>query len=105
MALAKNVVSFTMLTDGIPVIYQGQEQHYNALGGSSTPYNREAIWLSGYNEEADLYVLLQMLNAARANAANQDSTYLTYQNYPIYTDSNVIAMRKGDMVMNMAHTP
>ncbi|EME82600.1 glycoside hydrolase family 13 protein [Pseudocercospora fijiensis CIRAD86] len=98
MALAKNVVTFTMLTDGIPVIYQGQEQHYNALGGSSTPYNREAVWLSGYNEDADLYVLLQLLNAARANAANQDSTYLTYQNYPIYTDSNVIAMRKGDMV-------
>lgn len=98
MALAKNVIVATMLSDGIPVIYNGQEQHYQAYGGQSTPYNREAIWLSGYNEDAELFVATQRLNAARKNAISDDSTYLTYQAYPIYQDGSTVATRKGKMV-------
>ncbi|KAI9767536.1 MAG: Alpha-amylase A type-3 [Geoglossum simile] len=41
MALAKNVIAFTILADGIPIIYQGQEHHFD---GSSDPANREALW-------------------------------------------------------------
>ncbi|KAK5123434.1 hypothetical protein LTR08_006449 [Meristemomyces frigidus] len=98
MALARNVITFTMLGDGVPIIYEGQEQHYNALGGSSDPYNREAIWFSKYNQTAPLYTLVATLNKIRKQASNDDSTYLTYQNYPIYTDTTTIAMRKGKMV-------
>ncbi|KAK4540157.1 hypothetical protein LTR36_009743 [Oleoguttula mirabilis] len=98
MALAQNVITFTLLADGIPIIYEGQEQHYNALGGNSDPYNREAVWLSDYNQEATLYELITTLNKIRKQAISDDSTYLTYQNYPIYTDTTTIAMRKGKMV-------
>ena len=49
---AKNVIAFTILQDGIPIIYVGQEQHYT---GGGVPYDREATWLSGYNTEATLY--------------------------------------------------
>jgi alpha-amylase len=97
MALAKNVIAFTMLTDGIPIIYQGQEQHYNALGGSSTPFNREALWLSGYNEDAELYQLVKTLNTIRRRAISDDATYLAYQNNAVWSDTNNIAMRKGSM--------
>lgn len=98
MALAKNLIVATMLMDGIPVIYQGQELHYQAYGGQSTPYNREAIWFSGYPSSGELHDVTRTLNAARKNAAADDSTYLTYQTYHIYTDDDVIAMRKGKMV-------
>ncbi|KAK5133489.1 hypothetical protein LTR08_007626 [Meristemomyces frigidus] len=98
MALARNVVTFTMLDDGLPIIYEGQEQHYNALGGSSDPYNREAMWFSLYDQTAPLYTLIATLNALRKQAASDDATYLTYQNYPIYTDTTTLAMRKGKMV-------
>lgn len=98
MSLARNVITYTMLADGIPIIYEGQEQHYNAEGGSTDPYNREAIWFSGYNTSAPLYELVTTLNAIRKQARTDDSTYLTYQNYPIYTDTTTIAMRKGKMV-------
>lgn len=97
-ALAKNVIAGTMLTDGIPVIYQGQELHYQAYGGQNTPFNREAIWLSGYPTDGELYAATKKFNAARKNAAADDPTYLTYQNYHFYTDDDVIAMRKGKMV-------
>lgn len=92
IALAKNAIAFTMLKDGIPVVYQGQEQHYD---GGAVPADREAIWLSGYPTSAPLYSWIATLNKIRAWAIAQDSSYLTYQAYPVYTDDNNIAMRKG----------
>lgn len=92
MALAKNAIAFTMLMDGIPIVYQGQEQHYD---GSGVPYNREALWLSGYNTTAELYTWVADLNAIRSWAISVNSTYLGYNAYPIHSDSNTIAMRKG----------
>ena len=59
--LAKNVLTWTILTDGIPIVYAGQEQHYNG----SAAANREATWLSGYNQNAPLYRLIASLNQIR----------------------------------------
>ncbi|KAL9062920.1 MAG: hypothetical protein Q9157_008535 [Trypethelium eluteriae] len=92
---AKNVLTYTILADGIPIIYEGQEQHYNSEGGSGVPYNREALWLSGYNTQATLYTTVAQLNQIRNHAIYIDSEYLTYQNWPIYTDTTTVAMRKG----------
>ncbi|KAB5522819.1 glycoside hydrolase family 13 protein [Coniochaeta sp. 2T2.1] len=91
-ALAKNAIAFTMLKDGIPVIYQGQEQHY---AGGDVPADREAIWYSGYSTSAALYTWIASLNKIRSWAIKQDTGYLSYQAYPVYSDSNTIAMRKG----------
>lgn len=98
LSAAKNVIAYTLLADGVPIIYQGQEQHYASVGGSEDPYNREALWLSGYNTDAELYRLVATLNAARKAAIADDESYLTYQNYPIYHDTTTIAMRKGKMI-------
>lgn len=92
LALAKNAIAFTMLKDGIPVVYQGQEQHF---AGGSVPADREALWSSGYDTSATLYAWIAALNKIRARAIAQDGGYLSYQAYPVYTDSNTIAMRKG----------
>ncbi|KAL9050866.1 MAG: hypothetical protein Q9162_006375 [Coniocarpon cinnabarinum] len=92
MALAQNVLAFTILADGIPIVYAGQEQHYE---GGNDPYNREATWLSSYSTTAPLYTHVAKLNQIRARAIAQNDTYLTYQNYPIYTDTSTLAMRKG----------
>ncbi|KAF2726302.1 glycoside hydrolase family 13 protein [Polychaeton citri CBS 116435] len=97
MAAATNVIAWTLLTDGIPVIYQGQEQHYNAEGGSSVPYNREALWFSDYNTGASLYTVTASLNKARKAAIADDGSYLTTLNKIISHDSNHIAMKKGKM--------
>lgn len=91
-SLAKNVIAYTILADGIPIIYEGQEQHY---AGGNDPENREAIWLSGYSTTAPLYALISALNRIRALAIARNSTYLSYQNYVIYSDSSTIAMRKA----------
>ncbi|KAL2125991.1 hypothetical protein VTI74DRAFT_2006 [Chaetomium olivicolor] len=91
-ALAKNAIAFTMLKDGIPMVYQGQEQHY---AGGATPSNREALWSSGHSTSSELYTWITKLNQIRSQAIAQDSGYITYNSYPIYSDSHTIAMRKG----------
>ncbi|KAL2835119.1 glycoside hydrolase superfamily [Aspergillus cavernicola] len=92
MSLAKNVAAFVILSDGIPIIYAGQEQHYS---GGSDPGNREATWLSGYPTTSELYTLIANTNAIRTRAIGQDEGYITYSNSPIYQDESTIAMRKG----------
>lgn len=92
MSLAKNAIGFTMLADGIPIIYQGQEQH---LSGDNVPDNRQAIWLTGYATSANLYPYITKLNKIRRQAINQDSSYVTSKAVPVYADSSAIVMRKG----------
>ncbi|KAI9737441.1 MAG: hypothetical protein M1834_009595 [Cirrosporium novae-zelandiae] len=92
MSLAKNVVAFTLLADGVPILYEGQEQH---LSGDSDPENREAIWLTDYDTSSTLYSFVASVNQIRNQAIYKASTYLTYNAYPIYSDSTTIAMRKG----------
>jgi alpha-amylase len=91
-SLAKNAAAFTILSDGIPIIYAGQEQHYS---GGADPANREAVWLSGYSTTSELYKLIARTNAIRNHAISRDPAYVTYKNNPIYTDPSTIAMRKG----------
>lgn len=76
MALAKNVAAFTILADGIPIIYAGQEQHY---AGGEDPANREATWLGKYNTESELYKLIAASNAIRNHAIFVDKEYVNYK--------------------------
>ncbi|KAJ6072642.1 hypothetical protein N7467_010727 [Penicillium canescens] len=92
MSLAKNAAAFTIMADGIPIIYAGQEQHYS---GGSDPNNREATWLSKYNTNSELYQLIAKANAIRNQAIYKSDKYTTYKNYPIYKDDTTLAMRKG----------
>ena len=91
-SLAKNALTFTLMWDGIPIVYAGQEQHY---AGYADPTNREATWLSGYDTEAELYVTTTALNAVRNRVIALDSGYTTYGIAPIYNDTDTVAFRKG----------
>ncbi|KAK8018381.1 alpha-amylase [Apiospora marii] len=98
MSLAKNAIAFTLLSDGIPILYQGQEQHY---AGGDTPNQREALWISGYNTQSELYQLVATLNQVRNHtmaASNAEAGYIKYQAWTVYSDSHSIAMRKGDVI-------
>ncbi|KAH8152050.1 uncharacterized protein LAJ45_04044 [Morchella importuna] len=100
-SLAKNVIAFNIMADGIPIIYEGQEHFYT---GASDPANREAIWFSGYDTTATLYTHVASLNQIRNRAIEvSGDTYLTYQAWVIYSDTNSLAIRKGDIVTVMTN--
>lgn len=93
MALAQNVVTYTILADGIPIIYAGQEQHYSG----DVNNDREATWLSGYNEQATLVLTIKSLNSVRRTAINVASpgAYSTAKSSFFYIDNHSVGIRKG----------
>jgi alpha-amylase len=93
VSMAKNIIAYTIMADGFPIMYQGQEQHFS---GATDPFNREAVWKSGYNTSTPLYTLTAKANEIRNHALFQDINWLTYQNSVIYSDSANVAMRKGN---------
>ncbi|RDW88123.1 hypothetical protein BP6252_00155 [Coleophoma cylindrospora] len=93
ISLTKNAIAFTMLQDGIPITYYGQEQHYS---GGAVPADREALWSSSYDTSATLYTWITALNEIRTHAISKQAAYLTYKAYPVYSDSSTIVMRKGN---------
>ena len=93
VSLIKNAIAFTMLADGIPIIYYGQEQEF---AGGSVPNNREAFWTSGYSTSSPLYSHISTLNKLRRQAISRSSTYATYQASTVYNDTSTIVMRKGN---------
>ena len=75
MSLVKHALALTIMSDGMPIIYTSQEQPSN---GSNDPYNREAIWLSGYNAQSAIYKLLAQANAIRSHTIYKDKRYANY---------------------------
>ncbi|KGO74133.1 Alpha-amylase, fungi [Penicillium italicum] len=92
MSMAKNILVFTMLYDGIPLIYQGQEQH---LSGNSVPVNREAIWLTKYDTNAELYQLITKLNRIRNHAAHLSPDYFDDSTHTIFQGGSELGFMKG----------
>lgn len=92
LALAKNALALTLLWDGIPIVYAGQEQHYAGYGD---PGNREATWLAAYSRQSELYNLLAAANQVRNRALEIDDGYATYGVDVVYSTQNVLAVRKG----------
>ncbi|KAF3398881.1 Alpha-amylase A type-3 [Talaromyces pinophilus] len=92
IALAKNALAFTILSDGIPKMYYGQEQH---LPGNYSPYNRQALWPTQYNTSTDLYNLTATLNKLRNHAISINDHYVTNWSSILYTDGSTYATRKG----------
>lgn len=80
------------MSDGVPMIYQGQEQHFN---GNVTPVNREPLWKSGYNTNSELYQFTALMNKLRKHAITVDSAYVNFVSQAIYSDDSTIALRKG----------
>lgn len=100
LALAENAIAFTILADGIPKMYYGQEQH---LTGNYSPYNRQPLWeatTTPYDTTADLYVLTSKLNKIRNHAIAVDSNYVTNTSTILHTDASTYVTRKG---VNGAH--
>ncbi|KAL5336430.1 glycoside hydrolase superfamily [Aspergillus crustosus] len=90
--LAKNAMAFNILSDGIPVVYQGQEQH---MKGEFSPYNRGPLWETRYNTHSPLYNTTAMLNKLRNHAISQDKDYISNHSQELYLDGSTYATRKG----------
>jgi len=65
VTLYKNALVYTLLSEGIPIVYYGTEQGYN---GCADPKDREPLWLSGYNTQHELYKFIEtIINYRKTN--------------------------------------
>jgi alpha-amylase len=74
--LLKNALAYVILARGIPILYYGTEQAY---AGGNDPANREDLWRSSFNTNADMYQAIKKLTAARKSAgglAGNDHVHL-----------------------------
>ncbi|KAF1850608.1 carbohydrate-binding module family 20 protein [Cucurbitaria berberidis CBS 394.84] len=87
--LLKNALAYVILSRGIPILYYGTEQGY---AGGADPANREDLWRSSFNTNADMYQAIKKLTAARKAAgglAGNDHTHL-------YVASNAYAWSRAN---------
>lgn len=95
-ALVKNAMTWTFVTDGVPILYYGQEQGYT---GSGDPNNREAMWISGYvTQGKPLITHATTLNQARKASINASSTFLTTAMKVLQSNANSISVKKDSML-------
>ncbi|KAJ3486824.1 hypothetical protein NLJ89_g11774 [Agrocybe chaxingu] len=88
-----NAMTFNFMSDGIPVVYYGQEQ---AFSGSADPFNREPLWPSEY-AKTDAYKLMATLNQFRNFLVN--TTDWVKQEAELLTTSPYgFALMKGSVI-------
>ncbi|OAG11761.1 alpha-amylase [Paraphaeosphaeria sporulosa] len=92
LSLVKNALTFTMLGDGIPIVYQGQEQNF---AGGDDPWCREALWSSQFNTTSPLYKHTALLNNIRNHIVSESAPYLSYQTRILAYTATEMQLRKG----------
>ncbi|KAI7202314.1 alpha-amylase [Hortaea werneckii] len=92
-SLAENIIAFTIMADGIPVIFQGQEQRQN--GSSKWTDNRAPLWEARFDTSAPLYKLIAVLNRSRKHVLTRNRDFSEHSSEVIYQDSHSFALRKG----------
>lgn len=92
-----NAMVFNFMSDGIPVVYYGQEQYFS---GGSDPMNREPLWPSGY-QNTTAYQIITALNKFRNYVIRSSPEWLTSPSEVISTSPVGIALLKGNVVSVM----
>ncbi|KIJ29885.1 glycoside hydrolase family 13 protein [Sphaerobolus stellatus SS14] len=95
-----NAMVFTFMTDGIPIVYYGQEQRFS---GNADPWNREPLWPSHY-ANSTMYNSIATLNKIRSFVINQTDGGWTTSNAEILSSTdNGIAVLKGNVLSIMTN--
>ncbi|KAJ7632245.1 glycoside hydrolase family 13 protein [Roridomyces roridus] len=88
-----NAMTLGFLSDGIPIVYYGQEQSFS---GNSDPYNREPLWPSNYTKTT-AYELMTTLNTLR-NFLINTTDWATQPTNVLTSTDNGLAFQKGNIV-------
>lgn len=89
-----NAMVYNFMTDGIPVVYYGQEQYFS---GGSDPMNREPLWPSGY-QNTTAYQIITALNKFRNYVIQTSPDWVTTHSEIISTSPVGISVLKGNVV-------
>ncbi|KAJ3528036.1 hypothetical protein NM688_g8046 [Phlebia brevispora] len=89
-----NAMTFNFMSDGIPIVYYGQEQSFS---GSADPMNREPLWPSNYTNTTT-YQFMTKLNYLRNFLINSTNDWLTSEMKILTTTNTGMAWIKGGVI-------
>jgi len=89
-----NAMAFNFMSDGIPIVYYGQEQ---AFSGNGDPFNREPLWISGY-AKTPAYSLIATFNQFRNFLVNASGDWLHSDTQILTSSPYGIAIMKGNVI-------
>ena len=97
-----NALCWTMLTDGIPIIYYGQE---NMLTGQSSNHeddqdSRQLMWSSRF-QKGPLYKFIALLNRIRKTAWS--TGFGSNLTIPLHTDVATCVVQKGPLILGLSN--
>ncbi|KAF7310429.1 Alpha-amylase [Mycena chlorophos] len=100
-ARLQTLAVLNILSDGIPIVYYGQEQ---LLTGGNDPLNREALWLTRYSTTNNLVPTFTTLNAFRNLLVTGPSPFT--QTLSVYNvlGTNLLSVRKGNVVLVLTNS-
>jgi alpha-amylase len=95
--IIRNALAYTILADGIPIIYYGQEQGFS---GGVDPACREPMWPSGW-QQTPLYRHIALLNKVRKAAWPLGFG----QNLALglYLDRHMLVTQKGPLLLVLSN--
>ncbi|THG98907.1 hypothetical protein EW026_g3356 [Hermanssonia centrifuga] len=85
-----NAMVFSFMSDGIPIVYYGQEQGF---AGNADPFNREPLWPSQY-ANTSTYQFMTTLNTLRNFLVNSTDNWLNSSMEVLTTTSNGLLFSK-----------
>ncbi|KAH6918774.1 alpha-amylase [Coprinopsis sp. MPI-PUGE-AT-0042] len=88
-----NAMAWNFLTEGIPIVYYGQE---HGLSGAGDPHNREALWPTQYTNSTG-YNFTTTLNQFRNFLVNS-TDWLKQETQILTTSPQGVAFLKGNVV-------
>ncbi|KAI0085427.1 alpha-amylase [Irpex rosettiformis] len=89
-----NAMTFNFMSDGIPIVYYGQEQGFS---GSADPWNREPLWPSNYTNTTT-YELIGKLNGLRNYLINSTDSFLSSDVQVLSSSDIGISIMKGPVI-------
>ncbi|KAH9946352.1 alpha-amylase [Epithele typhae] len=92
-----NAMIFSFLSDGIPIVYYGQEQGFQGNADPQVLYNREPLWPSTYANTTS-YNLISKLNRLRNFMINNTAGWESMSTEILsHTDTSIV-IHKGDVI-------
>ena len=95
VTLLKSALAFVMFSQGIPIIYYGSEQSY---AGGYDPNNREPLWVSRLNKNANMYQYVTLLNKLR-----KDLKVWDYPHVEVLVDDSFYAFTRGTTLIALTN--
>lgn len=96
LKLLCNTLTLLLFTDGIPIIFQGQEQMY---AGGHDPENRDALWTSNYNQQNPIFQFLKKLIKLRQFLVDNVSGFTTELSNMLFVNEHVYVFRRPGVII------